>query len=50
MKTEKTLKELAKALGEDKKIRVICEDENTIVLAFRKNQHPAEDYSFEMGI
>ncbi|MDO5399148.1 MAG: hypothetical protein Q4G33_14620 [bacterium] len=51
MKTEMTLRELSDEFGKDKKIRVLCEDENTIVFTFGKNQKPlSEGYSFEMGM
>lgn len=51
MKTEITLQELADELGSDKKVRVLCEDKDTIVLTFSKNQNPLDDeYSFEMGM
>ena len=51
MKKEMTLQELMKELGRDKKVRVLCEDNDTIVLTFSKNQKTLSDeYTFEMGM
>lgn len=51
MKREMTLQELIEELGRDKKVRVLCEDNDTIVLTFNKNQELlSEEYNFEMGM
>ena len=52
MKKEMTLAELAKELGEDKKIRILCEDDDSYILQFSKKQQSLEEagYSFEMGM
>lgn len=51
MKSEMTLRELSEELGEEKRIRLLCEDENIIVLTFSKKQSPLSDeYDFDMGM
>lgn len=49
---EKTLGELEKELGADKKVRLIGEDENLAVFIYNKHQVSLsdQDYSFDVGV
>ena len=52
MRSELTLKELAEKYGENKRIRILCEDDESIVLIYRKKQKSLneQEYSFDTGI
>ncbi len=52
LKSEFTLKELADKLGSNKKVHIICNDENGMVLYFSKHQKElnGQDYSFDAGM
>ncbi len=52
LKSEFTLKELADKLGSNKKVHIICNDENGMVLYFSKRQKElnGQDYSFDAGM
>lgn len=47
-----TIKQLAERFGEDKKVDIICRDEDTVVLTMRVNKanESEQEYSFEVGM
>lgn len=52
LKNEMTLKELADKFGVDKKIQIVCDDDNGVVLYFSRKQKDLSkiSYSFDMGM
>ncbi len=52
MYTEITIEQLAEKYGNDKKIRIICEDEDGLVFLYSKNQKTLseQEYSFDAGM
>lgn len=49
---ELTLNEFAKKYGDDKRIRILCEDDESIVIIYGKKQESLneQEYSFEVGM
>ncbi|MFQ7292688.1 MAG: hypothetical protein ACLRQ0_10690 [Monoglobales bacterium] len=47
-----TIRQLAERYGEDKKVDIICQDEDTVVLTMyvSKADNTEQEYSFEVGM